>query len=107
MQLAGWPVRQGRHSRRAASAAGTRRVQAAPSAGRQAGSTPPTAVFSSSAMAVTALLPRMVPRMVWGRRNFQNASLKATIFCAADFSGSCRGGGAGQAVGGGASVSAE
>ena len=34
-------------------------------------------------MAVTAEEPRMVPRMVWGRRNFQKASLKATIFWAA------------------------
>lgn len=51
-----------------------------------------TAVFSSTAMAVTAVLPRMVPRIVWGRRNFQNASLKATIFWAADGSGSCSGG---------------
>ena len=42
----------------------------------------PTPVFSSSAMAVTAVLPRMVPRIVCGRRNFQNASLNATIFCA-------------------------
>lgn len=52
---------------------------------------PLTPVFSSSAMAVTALLPRMVPRMVWGRRNFQNASLNATIFWAAvRSSGFCR-----------------
>lgn len=48
-----------------------------------------TPVFSSRAMAVTALDPRMVPRMVCGRRNFQKASLKATIFWAGVGSGLC------------------
>jgi hypothetical protein len=36
-----------------------------------------TWLFSKSAFAVTAAEPKMVPRMVWGRRNFQKASLKA------------------------------
>lgn len=40
--------------------------------------------FSMSARAVTAEAPRMVPRMVCGRRNFQNASRKAPAFSAAD-----------------------
>ena len=40
-------------------------------------------------MAVTALEPRIVPRMVCGRRNFQKASLKATSFWAGLGSGVC------------------
>ena len=40
--------------------------------------------FSSSARAVTAVAPRMVPRMVCGRRNFQNAVLNAVNLSTAD-----------------------
>lgn len=56
---------------------------------KHAGKRKRTPVFSSSAMVVTAVLPRMVPRMVCGRRNFQKASLKATSFCAGLGSGVC------------------
>lgn len=34
-------------------------------------------LFSRTALAVTAQDPRMVPRMVWGLRNFQKAFWKA------------------------------
>jgi len=39
---------------------------------------------SMSARAVTAVDPKMVPRMVWGRRNFQKAFWKATTLFPAD-----------------------
>lgn len=43
-----------------------------------------TCWFSSSARAVTALAPRIVPRIVCGRRNFQNAARKAPARCESD-----------------------
>lgn len=39
---------------------------------------------------MTAAEPRMVPRMVWGRRNFQKAWVKATTFSETEGSGVCK-----------------
>ncbi len=42
----------------------------------------PPARSTQPHLAVTAVVPRMVPRMVCGRRNFQNAFGKLASFCA-------------------------